>query len=176
MSQSAHVRLVYKTPSLEGLEGVDPADEFENLDDLIGRAGLDDLQAVLNKAMIYYLYMLDAHESDRVLLGRPYDGPRGFVLDDQECGNYHQADVKELDMETGTLEQIRNRAGLESVDNLLERGLILFEKVIQAREAGWGICLYDPQSGATQWLIEDQKTDATISATPRHGPGKPTLQ
>ena len=32
------VRLVYMTPSLEGLEGVDPNDEFENLEDLIRRS------------------------------------------------------------------------------------------------------------------------------------------
>jgi len=168
------VTLIYMTPSLDNLEGVDPADEFESLDDLTERAGLDDLEQTLTHAVSYYLHLIEARESGRVMIGRPYDSERGVVFDDEECGDYHQADIKVLDMQVGSLEQISRRAGLESVDELLKRSLILFEKVVQAREAGWGVALYNQQDKSIQWIMDDRKNNYT--AAPSHGPGRPTLQ
>lgn len=173
MAKSMSVTLVYMTPSLAGLDNVDPADEFEDLDDLARRAHVDSLEALLNKAMVYYTYFLDAKESGRVMTARPYDSPNSYILYDEETEIYHQADIKELDIEVDILEDIRKRAGLETVDELLKRSLILFELVVQAREAGWGIGLYNQTTSAQNWIIDDPKV--TMAPSMR-GPGKPTYQ
>ena len=173
MAKSTSVTVVYMTPSLEGLEGVDPADEFEDLDDLARRAQLDDIEALLNRAVIYYTHFLDARESGRVMIAQPYDSKNGFALYDEEAENYHQADIRELNIESEVLESIRDRAGLDTIDELLKRSLILFEFVVQAREAGWGIALYDQKNSRHLWITDDLQSTTSPSA---HGPGKPTYQ
>lgn len=168
------VTLVYMTPSLEGLDNVDPAEEFESLDDLVSRAGHDDFEQTLNQAVSYYLYLIESRERNLDFIARPYDSERGVALDDEECGDYHQADIKVLEMEVGTLEDIRQRAGLESVDELLKRSLILFEKIVQAREWGWGIGLYNRDTKAVEWVMDSPPKGGSSPAAARSK--GPTLQ
>ena len=68
MSKPINVQLVYMTPVLEGAEDVDPANEFQDLNDLTDRASLASIEATLNKAVIYYEFLLDARESGRLLV------------------------------------------------------------------------------------------------------------
>lgn len=173
MTKSTTVQLVYMTPSLAGLDNVDAADEFESLDDLTQRANLASLEMTLNKAVIYYQHFLDAQESGRVMLAQPFDSPNSFILDDNpETCEYHVAERLELQIDSEILEAETRRAGLESIDELLKRSLILFEQVVLAREAGWGIALYDKTKGQHQWIVDQE----VAIAPSRHGPGRPTLQ
>ena len=174
MTKNFTVQLVYMTPSLAGLDNVDAADEFENLGDLTRRAGLHSLEATLDKAVIYYQYFLDARESGRVMLAQPYNSPNSFILDDddEKC-DYHVADRLDVQLSSDILDNTVRRAGLESVDELLKRSLILFEQVVLAREAGWGVALYDRKTGGHhQWIVDP---DFAIAPS-HHGPGAPTLQ
>lgn len=174
------VRLVYMTPSLEGLEGVDPNDEFENLEDLIRRAHLKDLEELLNRAVSYYLHFIEAQECGAdhdgpvcSMMAKPYDSPNRYDLYDEEGENYFQVDEVNLDIESDMLDSLCVRAGLETVDELLKRSLILFEQVVQAREAGWHIGLYNRITDHTKWITDAPEI---MQAPATNGPGKPTLQ
>ena len=126
------VQLVYMTASLVGLENVDAADEFESVDDLTRRANLASLEMTLNKAVIYYQHFVDARESGRIMITQPYDSPNSFILND-DSSEYHEVERLVMQVDSEILEAETRRAGLESIDELLKRSLILFEPAEERR-------------------------------------------
>ena len=96
----------------------------------------------------------------------------------RSTGDYRQADIKNLDMELGTLDLIREAAGLETVDELLKRGLVLLEKIVCAREFNYGIALYDRQTQEIEWLFDNREDAAQPQTQTKTLPGQPkyTLQ
>ncbi len=172
------VTLVYMTPDLEQFEGAQDVEEFESLEDLMRRAHVRDLQGLIEKAMLYYCYYLDGRDSGRVLCARPYDSLQGSYINDEITGDYRQADIKNLDMELGTLDRIREAANLDSVDELLKRALVVLEKVVCAREFGYGIGLHDPQAQEIEWLFDNPEETAQPQTQTKTLPGQPkyTLQ
>lgn len=172
------VTLVYMTPDLEKFENADGIEEFESLDDLMRRAQVNDLQGLIEKAMKYYCYYIDGRDTQRIMCARPYDNPQGAYINDEITSDYRQADIKNLEMELGTLDHIREAAGLDSVDELLKRGLVMLEKIVCAREFGYGVGLYDPQAQEIEWLFESQEDTAQPQTQTKTLPGQPkyTLQ
>lgn len=172
------VTLVYMTPDLDQFEGAQDVEEFESLEDLMRRAHVRDLQGLIEKAMLYYCYYLDGRDTQRILCARPYDSLQGSYINDEITGDYHQADIKNLDMELGTLDRIREAAGLETVDELLKRGLVLLEKIVCAREFGYGVGLHDPKAQEIEWLFDDPEEAKQPQRQIKTLPGQPkyTLQ
>lgn len=172
------VTLVYMTPDLEKFEGAEDVEQFESLDDLIRRARVRDLQGLIEKAIKYYCCYIDGRDTQRRMCMHSYDSSEGSFIDDEATSDYRQADIKNLDMELGPLDLIREAAGIDSVDELLKRALVVVEKVVCAREFGYGVGLYDAKTQEIEWLFDNPEDDVQPQTQTKTLPGQPkyTLQ